>query len=68
MSQNEKLIKALKEHPEGLTGMQIILSLGILNYKGRIHDLRTIHGGKITTERIVVGEEKKTVALYKYKE
>jgi hypothetical protein len=38
-SQLERLLKALQDHPEGLTNVEII-NMYILNYKGRITDLR----------------------------
>lgn len=40
-TQLERLLKALQDHPEGLTSLQII-GMYILNYKGRTSDLR--HG------------------------
>ena len=37
--QRERLLEYLMCH-DGITGKQCIEKLGILNYKGRIHDLR----------------------------
>jgi hypothetical protein len=53
LSQSEKILKALKTQG-ALTGMDII-NMGILNYKGRIHDLRR-QGYDISTKMIKVGD------------
>ena len=52
-SQSEKLLTALRTQG-ALTGMDII-NMGILNYKGRIHDLRR-RGYDISTRMIKVGD------------
>ena len=38
-TQLQRLFSALQQHPEGLTSIQIV-NMYILNYKGRIFDLR----------------------------
>jgi hypothetical protein len=63
-TQVERLKKALEVRP--YTGMEIITDLGILNYKGRICDLRQ-QGYVIDTEMIKVTNrwgEKCRVARY----
>jgi len=39
-TQLQRLFSALQQHPEGLTSIQIVINMYILNYKGRIFDLR----------------------------
>lgn len=41
MTQVDKLYEYLKKHGS-ITGMECMTELGILNYKGRIHDLRSL--------------------------
>ena len=41
MSQVDDLYEYLKQHGS-VTGMECMTELGILNYKGRIHDLRSL--------------------------
>lgn len=49
MKQVDKLYEYLKAHGS-ITGMECMTELGILNYKGRIHDLRSL-GVKIVAVR-----------------
>jgi hypothetical protein len=49
MKQVDKLYEYLKQHGS-ITGMECMTELGILNYKGRIHDLRSL-GVKIVAVR-----------------
>jgi len=58
-NQTNRLLKALRDRP--LTGMEIMLGLHIMNYKGRIHDLRKSH--RIETEMIKRGKAR--VARYR---
>lgn len=41
MSQVDELYEYLKKHGS-ITGVECMTELGILNYKGRIHDLRKL--------------------------
>ena len=46
------LLEYLMSH-DGITGLQCIEELGIMNYKGRIHDIRK-HGYTVKTTYISV--------------
>ena len=64
MTQCEKLLDYLQSHGS-ITGMDSI-NMGILNYKGRINDLRRL-GFNITTKmetHVNASGEKKTYARY----
>lgn len=49
MTQVDKLYEYLSKHGS-VTGIECMTELGILNYKGRIHDLRKL-GVKIRAEK-----------------
>lgn len=69
MSQCEKLLRYLREHGS-ITGMECITKLHILNYKGRICDLRQL-GYNIETvmeTRVNSAGEKTTFARYYMRE
>jgi len=67
---NERLLKALQDHPEGITSIWIIQNLHFLNYKGRKWDLchgklndtcyniESIHVGGGTWKYVLHGEKK----------
>lgn len=65
MSQCEKILKYIEEHGS-ISGLESILQLGVINYRGRISDLR--QSGvqiekKMVTETNAAGE-RKTFARY----
>ena len=67
--QCQMLLDYLQQHGS-VTGLQALIELGIMNYKGRIHDLRKL-GYTIKTEyitRMNAHGEKKTFARYILKE
>lgn len=64
MNQCEKMLDYMKEHGS-ITGMESI-NMGVMNYKGRINDLRKL-GVAIETKmesRVNAQGEKKTYARY----
>jgi len=68
MTQVDEMYDYLKEHGS-ITGMEAITELGIMNYKGRICDLRQL-GVPIDTvyeTRINSKGERKTFARYIFK-
>lgn len=64
-TQCEKLLDYMKEHGS-VTGMESIMQLGVMNYKGRINDLRRLGVPIKTTMETVTNAygEKKTFARY----
>ena len=63
------LLDYMRQHGS-VTGLQALSELGIMNYKGRIHDLRKM-GYTIRTDyitRMNAHGEKKTFARYSLKE
>lgn len=64
-TQCEKLLDYMKEHG-AVTGMESIMQLGVMNYKGRINDLRRLGVPIKTTMETVTNAqgEKKTFARY----
>ena len=66
--QCQMLLDYLQQHGS-VTGLQALSELGIMNYKGRIHDLRKL-GYTIRTDyitRMNAHGEKKTFARYTLK-
>ncbi|MFA5021140.1 MAG: hypothetical protein WC517_03725 [Patescibacteria group bacterium] len=67
---NERLLKALQEHPEGITSIWIIQNLHFLNYKGRkwdlcngvinntCYDIECVHVSGGTHKYVLHGEKK----------
>lgn len=64
-TQCEKLLDYMNEHGS-VTGMESIMQLGVMNYKGRINDLRRLGVPIKTTMETVTNAqgEKKTFARY----
>lgn len=64
-TQCEKLLDYMKENGS-VTGMESIMQLGVMNYKGRINDLRRLGVPIKTTMETVTNAqgEKKTFARY----
>lgn len=64
-TQCEKLLDYMKEHGS-VMGMESIMQLGVMNYKGRINDLRRLGVPIKTTMETVTNSqgEKKTFARY----
>ena len=53
MSQNEKILKFMKTHKNGITPLQAMDHFGCMRLSGRIHDLRA-RGYKISSELVDV--------------
>lgn len=64
-TQCEKLLDYMKEHGS-VTGMESIMKLGVMNYKGRINDLRRLGVPIKTTMETVTNAQGETKTFARY--